>query len=226
MNRRLNMLYHLLPQSSRGIIDVGTDHAWIPIQLARKGYSGSIFASDIAEEPLNKGKMAASKHGVGNNIRFICCDGLSLCPPQEIDTILIAGMGGDTICGILDRTEWLFSGEYRLILQPMSRADILRYWIVHNEFVIDCEAVVKENEHIYQIICACPGKSERYSDSEYLTGKQDILHVGDEQQILLLSEWNRMKKILNGLSESGKTDSSEFLFFNRIRMEIEESLTA
>ena len=108
----------------------------------------------------------------------------------------------------------------------MSRADILRYWIVHNEFVIDCEAVVKENEHIYQIICACPGKSERYSDSEYLTGKQDILHVGDEQQILLLSEWNRMKKILNGLSEAGKTDSSEFLFFNRIRMEIEESLTA
>ena len=206
--------------------DIGCDHGLISIELVSRNIAPFVYGMDLREGPLERARQNILEAGLQDRIQLRISNGFEKLAPGDVRTAVIAGMGGDTICGILDRTEWLFSGEYRLILQPMSRADILRYWIVHNEFVIDCEAVVKENEHIYQIICACPGKSERYSDSEYLTGKQDILHVGDEQQILLLSEWNRMKKILNGLSEAGKTDSSEFLFFNRIRMEIEESLTA
>ena len=125
MNKRLDLLYEMIPSDGLGVIDVGTDHGQIPIRLANSGYSGNIFATDIAEGPLNAARSAAHAAGVENKIRFLLCDGLDLCPPEDVSDILIAGMGGDTICGILDRAEWIFSGQYRLILQPMTRPEVL-----------------------------------------------------------------------------------------------------
>lgn len=61
-----------------------------------------------------------------------------------MDTIVIAGMGGDMICRILDEAEWCMSGKYKLILQPMTKQDILRYWLVNNGFEI-CRELIAED---------------------------------------------------------------------------------
>ena len=224
MNKRLDMLYRMLPKESRGIIDVGTDHAQIPIRLAEEGFPGNILASDIAQSPLSEARRSACEHGVGNRIRFLCCDGLTVCPPGDVDTILIAGMGGDTICGILDRTEWLFEGSFFLVLQPMTHAEVLRYWLVHNEFIITREAVIAESGHVYQMFCACLGASGRYSDSEYLTGKRDALHAGNDRHVLLRWERDRLLKKTEGIRRAGQMDSPTFRFYENIRREMEEDL--
>lgn len=223
MNRRLEALYRLLPGEGRGFIDVGTDHAQIPIRMAENGYPGNILASDIAEAPLRTAYRAACEHGVGDRIRFLCCDGLELCPPDAVDTILIAGMGGDTACGILDRAEWLFNGDYRLVLQPMTHAEVLRYWLVHNEFQITAEAIIAESGHVYQMFCASLGKAGRYTDAEYLTGKRDSVQLGDDRQLLLQWERARLQKKLDGMKTAGQTDSPAFRFYDHILLELAES---
>ena len=102
MNKRLELIASILPHG-RGFADVGTDHGYLPVYMAQHGYSGKIIASDINEGPLSTAVASARQAGVEDRICFRLCDGLDGCGSEELDTVVIAGMGGDTICGILDR---------------------------------------------------------------------------------------------------------------------------
>lgn len=106
MNKRLEAIMAHIPQNGRGVIDVGTDHGYLPAALFQRGYTGKLIAADINAEPLSKAKRTAESIGAEDVISLRLCDGLDGCDPSEVDTIVIAGMGGDTICGILDRAEW------------------------------------------------------------------------------------------------------------------------
>ena len=222
MNKRLDLLYEMIPSDGLGVIDVGTDHGQIPIRLAKSGYSGNIFASDVAEGPLNTARSAAHAAGVENKIRFLHCDGLDLCPPEDISDILIAGMGGDTICGILDRAEWIFSGQYRLILQPMTRPEVLRYWLIHNEFSINLEAVVREEQHVYQLFRAEMGPNKHMSDAEYLIGSSAVKRAGDDVHFVIDQQLRMIEKKLSGHDGKRATASSEYAFYLNIKRELEE----
>lgn len=92
---------------------------------------------------------------------------------MSVDTIVIAGMGGDTITGILDRDYWCADGEHTLILQPMSHQNVLRYWLVHNEFRITLETLILDSGTIYQLFTAEAGAAPKYSDAELFTGKYE-----------------------------------------------------
>ena len=118
MNRRLAAILDEI-QDGIGVIDVGTDHGYLPAALAKRGYPGNIFASDINEGPLNAAKTTADNESLTDKIKFLLCDGLIACDPDKIDTIVIAGMGGDLICRILDQAEWTMDERYTMILQPM-----------------------------------------------------------------------------------------------------------
>ena len=222
MNKRLDLLYEMIPSDGLGVIDVGTDHGQIPIRLAKSGYSGNILASDVAEGPLNTARSAAHAAGVENKIRFLHCDGLDLCSPEDISDILIAGMGGDTICGILDRAEWIFSGQYRLILQPMTRPEVLRYWLIHNEFSINLEAVVREEQHVYQLFRAEMGPNKHMSDAEYLIGSSAVKRAGDDVHFVIDQQLRMIEKKLSGHEGKSATASSEYAFFLNIKRELEE----
>ncbi|MCR5136057.1 MAG: class I SAM-dependent methyltransferase [Oscillospiraceae bacterium] len=226
MDQRLARIYSLLATDGKGIIDVGTDHGLIPILLARNGYTGSIFATDIREGPLNTARAAAAQAGVADRIEFQLCDGLALCPPERVDCIAIAGMGGDTVCGILDRAEWLFSAPYRLVLQPMTRAEVLRYWLIHNGFCIVTEEVVAENGHIYQLFAAEQGTSAHYMDSEYLVGKKP--HHGNNPgfQLLISEQLTLVEKKLTGMRISGQQGTPAFCFYDHIRKELTRSFSS
>ena len=174
MEQRLSCIYALI-RSGRGVIDVGTDHGYLPVRLACEGYPGRIYASDLREGPLAAARRSAEQSGVSDRIRFLLSDGLEGCPPGEVDTIVIAGMGGDTICGILDRAEWCMDPAYRLILQPMTKAEVLRYWLCNNGFTVEEERLVEEGDTIYQIICAVfSGHNETLSDAELWIGKRGL----------------------------------------------------
>ncbi len=115
MNKRLSAIAALVKEG-KGLVDVGTDHGYLPAYLAASGYKGALYASDINEGPLQSARRTAAEAGLSDRIRFLLCDGLRLCPPEEIDTIVIAGMGGDMIVKILDEAEWCMDPRYHLIL--------------------------------------------------------------------------------------------------------------
>ena len=74
MNKRLQLIAENI-DGGKGVIDVGTDHGYLPVYLAENSYTGSIFASDINEDPLNKAIRHAKNTGVDNKINFLLCDG-------------------------------------------------------------------------------------------------------------------------------------------------------
>jgi len=169
MSERLDLIVSLVPDG-RGAADVGTDHGYVPAALARRGYPGNIIASDLRPGPLSSARAAAAQAGVEERIKFVLCDGLSGVSPDEADAVVVAGMGGDTITGILDRDYWCAAPGYSLILQPMSRQNVLRYWLVNNEFRITGEHLVRDAGTIYQVFTAEYGRAPRYSDAELYTG--------------------------------------------------------
>lgn len=219
MNTRLEAIAALV-EDGRGLIDVGTDHGWLPAFLAASGYTGRLFASDINARPLAAAKRTAADAGVSARIRFLLCDGLSLCPPDEIDAIVIAGMGGDLIVKILDEAEWCLDARYRLILQPMTKPEVLRYWLVYNGFHIDRETLVEDGEHLYQIISARFGGETRLSDAELFTGKRGLCPAPalyDRQLARLTARFNRALAAMEG-RETGP----RFALYREIRQQLEE----
>lgn len=152
MNNRLQTIFNLI-SSKTGIIDVGTDHGYIPIALAQSGYNGNIFASDINRGPLNSAIQNASEHNVEDNISFFLSDGLKACPREKVDTIIIAGMGGDLIVRILEDAPWCIDSAYTLILQPMTKQDVLRSWLIGKGFSVKTY-LSPEKQRYYQILCA------------------------------------------------------------------------
>lgn len=173
MNKRMHAIVKYI-EPGRGLIDVGTDHGYLPAWMASHGYRGNIIASDIHAAPLQKAKDTAEKAGVTNRITFQLCDGLAQCKQESVDTIIIAGMGGDMICRILDLAEWCMDRRYKLILQPMTKSEVLRYWLTNNEFEILTEDLVPEGGSIYQLIVARFGGSTRLSDGELFLGKKEL----------------------------------------------------
>ena len=125
---RLHMLARLVPEGCR-LTDVGTDHGYLPVVLLQQGRITAAIASDIGAEPLEHARRTAQQYGV-KGIDFRLCSGLSAIAPEETDVIVIAGMGGENIAQILAGAPWTADGRHTLLLQPQSRAEALRRFIL------------------------------------------------------------------------------------------------
>lgn len=132
--------------------DIGTDHGYLVCWLVENEVCPRAYATDINRQPLESAKALIAQKGLENRIETRLADGLDGLPPKEIDEIIICGMGGETIIGILDAHKWVKSERIHLVLQPMSRADILRRWLYENGWRITEEKAVEAEGHIYSVM--------------------------------------------------------------------------
>ena len=144
------------------VADIGTDHGYLPVWLAQTGRAAFIAATDINRAPLGRAVLSAEKYGVKDKIDFRLGNGLECFEPGEIDTAVIAGMGGETIAAIIEAAPWC--RECTLILQPMSRREKLGEYLQARKMNISAERLVKENGEIYPVLCV-NGKEK--DDPEY-----------------------------------------------------------
>ena len=146
--KRIEKMLSLI-DSHIGVADVGTDHGLLPVSLALQGYRGNLVATDIHELPLQTAMRQAEESGVKDRILFCLTDGLDGLDPSMIDTIVVAGLGGDVICSILDRAEWTMNPRYQLLLQPMTKAEVLRFWLCNNGGIdfFDCVMPARNGRH-------------------------------------------------------------------------------
>lgn len=201
MNKRLELISEMIPPGV-GFVDVGTDHGYLPVYMAQRGYRGNIIASDLRPAPLATARETALSAGVYDRISFRLCDGLDACAAAEIDTIIAAGMGGDTICGILDRAEWCMDARFLMILQPMTKAEVLRYWLSNNEFEITEERLVFDAGELYQIISARFGGNTRLSDAELFTGQYDLARRNELFDAHLSALICRFERAVSGMDRA------------------------
>lgn len=205
MSNRLELIASFV-KNGIGVADVGTDHGYIPVMLVKRGYKGNIIATDINEGPLNKAKQSLIEADCEEAVELILCNGLDGCESEKIDTIIVAGMGGDTITGILDRAEWCAREDIKLILQPVTKPEILRYWLVNNDFRIINEAQAEESGTVYQIICAVPGRDCRYKDSELFIGRYDLIKGSTYYEQMLDKHIIRFSSAAEGLKSTDRVE--------------------
>jgi len=132
------------------VCDVGTDHAFLPCYLAENGF-GVIYACDINPKPLALARNFIERRGLSDKITLFKSDGLISAPP--CDDVVIAGMGGETIAGIVERIPFK-NPNLRLILQPMTKADVLRERLCAAGYGIIAEKNVRDGGKDYVIIYA------------------------------------------------------------------------
>jgi tRNA (adenine22-N1)-methyltransferase len=157
-----------------GTADIGTDHGFLPAHLAISGYTGRIVASDINSGPLSSARQTAEGCGVLDKIEFILCDGLNAVSPEGIENIIIAGMGGETIASILAAASWTKESGRLLILQPMSKSEVLRRWLYENGYSVLSEELCMDGS-LYRILTASGGQDSSYSPAEYFTGHLPLI---------------------------------------------------
>lgn len=131
------------------LVDVGTDHAYLPIWLLKNGKIPSAVAADIRPGPLEAARRNAEKYGVTQCLTLRLSDGLKSILPQEGQTVVMAGMGGELMCRIIGETPWLKEPGRRLVLQPMSCVPLLRKGLMAQGFSVEEERAIEDGGKVY-----------------------------------------------------------------------------
>ncbi|MCL2392556.1 MAG: class I SAM-dependent methyltransferase [Oscillospiraceae bacterium] len=150
--KRLQVIADFINEGAR-VADIGTDHGYLPVFLALTNHASRIIASDISAGSLGAARRSADKYNVSEKINFVNAPGLTGINENEVDTIVIAGVGGETIIEILEETQWTKNGK-RLILQPQTKREVLCDYLGENGYII-CEVkTVKDRGRDYFIMIA------------------------------------------------------------------------
>ena len=217
---RLALLASLVPPGA-ALADVGSDHGLLPIYLITTGWISSAVATDINAGPISRARANAETFGV-STLRCVQCDGLAAVSPEEADTIVIAGMGGETIAGILRAAPWTREDKL-LLLSPMSRPEALRRALSELGYLIEAEHLVKDAGRIYSVIQARGGTPKRLSEAEEYLGAYELIS-GETLFGKYLARWEeRLSRALEGLSRSSSDrDTERRAHLNRVLQQIKE----
>lgn len=144
--------------------DIGTDHGFLPIYLIQNNISPRVIMADVSEPSLMKAKHNFDAEGDidGEKVDFRVGDGLSVLANAEVDTIVIAGMGGKLIRDIMAADMSLTCSFKKFILQPRIGQGHLIRWLIENNFLIISEDLVREGKFIPEIITAVTPGMERF----------------------------------------------------------------
>ena len=134
---RLNAIAGFI-RAGAAVADIGTDHGLLPVYLAQNGLASRIFASDMSAGSLEAARRNAAKYNVTDSISFIVAPGLNGISETDVDTIVIAGVGGETIIDILQNAAWTKQSGKQFILQPQTKQKELTEWLCYNGYKI-CE---------------------------------------------------------------------------------------
>lgn len=204
LSSRLAAVAALVPSDAR-LADIGTDHAYLPVSLLLEGRIDHAIAADVRKGPLDHARRTAEEYGVENQLDFRLCDGLAGIRADECDTITIAGMGGETIVGILSRADWAREGK-RLILQPQSTQEVLRDFLSRNGWKIFSESIVREGERWYPVLLVGGGEMPLLSPGEAMAGRPESWLVQPERVDYLCWLLRRTQRQLEGLERSARAE--------------------
>lgn len=179
------------------LCDVGCDHGYLPCQLALEGKIRSGLACDVNPAPLDSARRTILRTGTGAIVSTRLSDGLTAVRPEEAWDIVIAGMGGELILSILLNAAWVKQPGRRLILQPMTKADVLRRGLCREGFRILEESAVTEGSRCYAVLLAeYDGVVRTCSPLYAITGEmKDDAYLAFQQQ--------RCRRKAQGLARGG-----------------------
>ena len=158
ISKRLELVASFVPQGAI-LLDVGSDHAYLPIDLVERGKIKSAIAGEVVEGPYQSAVKNVEAHGLKEKIQVRLANGLAAFEEEDqVSIITIAGMGGRLIATILEEGLDKLVNVERLILQPNNREDDLRIWLQEHGFQIVAESILEEAGKFYEILVVEAGQ--------------------------------------------------------------------
>ena len=158
ISKRLELVASFVPRGAI-LLDVGSDHAYLPIDLVERGRIKSAIAGEVVEGPYQSAVKNVEAHGLKEKIQVRLANGLAAFEEaDQVSVITIAGMGGRLIATILEEGLDKLASVERLILQPNNREDDLRIWLEDHGFQIVAESILEEAGKFYEILVVEAGQ--------------------------------------------------------------------
>lgn len=199
VDNRLQRIAGMIRHGDR-VADIGTDHAYLPVFLIKEGIAFKAFACDVSYGPLENAKNTIERSGV-EGITLRKGDGLLAVQPDEIDTAVIAGMGGDLMARIISDAEWIKNSRYELILQPMTAVEDLREYLCQNGFEILKEQAVSAHNRIYTAMKVVYTGQKRDCDPVFYFVGRLSENMGEDE----LTYIKRKRRIIENLAKDIST---------------------
>lgn len=209
MNLRLNTLAKMVDPGSK-VADIGTDHAYLPIELVKTGRIQYAIASDVAKGPLENAKNDIVEAGLSDQIETRLGNGLETITHQDqVDTVVIAGMGGKLMVDILD-VAWSKNFQFKnLVLEPNIGEAGVRNWLMMHDYQIIDEKLIAEAGHTYELI-----KAKLTADRHNLTEKEIFFgpFIVQEKNPVFYQKWQGQlsynEKLLQNLNKARNKDEN------------------
>jgi Predicted SAM-dependent methyltransferase len=135
----------------QSIIDVGTDHGYIPIHAVENGIVDFAIASDINKGPKEKAERNVRLLGLSDKVECRLGAGLNTVKEKEVEVAIMAGMGGNLIRDIIIQDINKVKYFKYMILMPAQNPEILREFLYNNSFEILKEDLCFEDGIFYEV---------------------------------------------------------------------------
>lgn len=204
LSKRLQAVAGLVSNGNR-LVDVGTDHGYIPIYLVQKGVVPSAIAMDVRKGPLSRAEEHIAKAGLGEYITCRLSDGLEKLEAGEGDSLILAGMGGNLMVRILLEKPQVLMSFRELILQPQSAQYLVRKTMEENGWETVFEDMIFEDGKYYPMMRLVQGnvnpdgKAPLVKEAEYTYGKLLLKEKNPVLKEYLLKQQILCKKIKDDL---------------------------
>ena len=221
ISKRLLCCASMVQPGSR-VADIGTDHGYLGIYLLQSGAARHVIACDLRKDPLENARRNAKLFGVDGEMELRLSDGLEKILPDEVDTVVMAGMGGDLIQKILSQCPWRKREGLQFILQPQSAGNVLRHWLCEDGFEIQHEEPVQDGHFLYTVMELRQGEPSpltpgtEYASPALLKGESPL--VGN----YLARVENALQETVRGLTNAEKQRPERLAYFGQALLEIQE----
>lgn len=142
ISSRLSSIAKLVPSKAK-VIDIGCDHGLLDIYITQNHKDIKIIANDINANALNNVCENIKKYRA-KNIETRLGNGLEVVTKDEIDTIIISGLGAHTIVGVLYNNMAKLEHVNDIIIQSNNNIDFVRAKITKLGYYIKNEVLVEE----------------------------------------------------------------------------------
>lgn len=168
LSKRLYQIVSFIKDDAR-VIDIGCDHAKIAIYLAQSKKGVSIIASDISNKVYQQVKLKLKNYQLEDKIVLRLGSGLEVLKDDQVDTVIMAGLGGNKIITLLKSQKDTLKAIDNIIIQANNEFPKLRKTLAKLGYFIFDEVLVEERSKIYTIIYFKKGK-RRYNRLDFLVG--------------------------------------------------------
>ena len=221
ISKRLLCCALMVTPGSR-VADIGTDHGYLGIYLLQTGAARHVIACDLRKDPLENARRNAKLFGVDGEMELRLSDGLEKILPDEVDTVVMAGMGGDLIQKILSQCPWRKREGLQFILQPQSAGNVLRRWLCEDGFEIQREEPVQDGHFLYTVMDIRQGEpapltpGTEYASPALLASKSPLVGT------YLARVENALQETVRGLTNAEKQRPERLAYFGQALLEIQE----